>query len=531
MDMLPGDQDPKNGAPTPEDDGTRHSAFEDSPSPFAEPTLGSKFEKDRQRSGRQHPVLTALAWLVITVIAFGVAVLVHVGSGAVSELAPIESEQDPGVAVFRLQARATVLAGNSAPGIEEQVRSFEVGSIPQRLRYLVYVSEMLGPEEAMAASARLREQMDEFGEPRSLYMTEDQMAVQDILDGMYRWAPAGEEIDLVERVAELSADERDLLNAELGWFGKLALYPEGTPDTNGRDEIMRDGRMTTTILVTVFVVAIVVGLLGFIGLMALTIAAFMRRVQSGIVATANRSGIYAETFALWLLLFIGGSTVLEIVTVQFPEFSMGIAGLWFFLSLSALLWPVVRGVPWRIVREDIGLTAGRKPLLEPLMGVAGYAMTLPILFAGVVLTFILMQVSMYMQGTETESFTPAGGGAHPIIGEVASGDLSIIIQVLFVAAVAAPVVEEIMFRGVLYRHLRDATREAGFTLSFLLSGTINSFIFAMIHPQGWVAIPALMALAYGFTMMREWRGTLIPSILMHAINNFTVMMMLTLALS
>jgi membrane protease YdiL (CAAX protease family) len=46
-----------------------------------------------------------------------------------------------------------------------------------------------------------------------------------------------------------------------------------------------------------------------------------------------------------------------------------------------------------------------------------------------------------------------------------------------------------------------------------------SLIFAAIHPQGWVAIPALMSLSCGFTLVREWRGTLLPGMVAHGLHN------------
>ena len=36
-------------------------------------------------------------------------------------------------------------------------------------------------------------------------------------------------------------------------------------------------------------------------------------------------------------------------------------------------------------------------------------------------------------------------------------------------------------------------------------------------------MPALMALACGFTLMREWRGTVVPSMIIHGISNGLVM--------
>ena len=98
-----------------------------------------------------------------------------------------------------------------------------------------------------------------------------------------------------------------------------------------------------------------------------------------------------------------------------------------------------------------------------------------------------------------------------------------LLQVLFLAGVIAPIVEETMFRGVLYRHLRETTRSLGFVVSAFLSAITVSFMFAVIHPQGPLFVPVLMGLAFGFTLAREWRGTLIPSIIAHGLNNTLVL--------
>ena len=100
---------------------------------------------------------------------------------------------------------------------------------------------------------------------------------------------------------------------------------------------------------------------------------------------------------------------------------------------------------------------------------------------------------------------------------------------ILVACVAAPIVEEIAFRGVLYRHLRDATRGHGAFASIVLSTLLNTFVFAIIHPQGLLGVPALMSIATGLTFAREWRGTLVPSMTMHALSNGILMTLLVLA--
>ena len=51
------------------------------------------------------------------------------------------------------------------------------------------------------------------------------------------------------------------------------------------------------------------------------------------------------------------------------------------------------------------------------------------------------------------------------------------------------------------------------------SAVVSSFIFAVIHPQGLLAVPLLMTLAFGFAMIREWRGTLLPCVVVHGVHN------------
>ena len=130
-----------------------------------------------------------------------------------------------------------------------------------------------------------------------------------------------------------------------------------------------------------------------------------------------------------------------------------------------------------------------------------------------------------------DPFTPAAGPAHPIVFQLAEGGWGLRLQVLLLAAVLAPLVEETMFRGVLYRHLREVSGRFGRPLSVLISATLNTLIFAGVHPQGWVAVPALMGLAYGFVLLREWRGSLLPAMVAHGLSNGLVMTMLILLLS
>jgi membrane protease YdiL (CAAX protease family) len=103
------------------------------------------------------------------------------------------------------------------------------------------------------------------------------------------------------------------------------------------------------------------------------------------------------------------------------------------------------------------------------------------------------------------------------------------LQAFLVASIVAPVVEETMFRGVLYRHLREGTASGGRLVSVGLSALAVSFVFAAIHPQGWLGVPPLTGLAFAFCLAREWRNSLVAPMVAHSIQNTTILAMVILA--
>src|SRR5262249_41553533 len=153
--------------------------------------------------------------------------------------------------------------------------------------------------------------------------------------------------------------------------------------------------------------------------------------------------------------------------------SLFLHGLASLASLAALVWPVIRGVPWRQVCWQIGLRAGRQPLLEPFIGLGNYAMALPLLAMGFAVTFVLLLLKASAQtGDPHDNFDVTSLPSHPILPFVVNGGWWVRIQVFFVASVTAPVVEEIMFRGFLYRHLRELTDRLGFLGSVAVSALV-----------------------------------------------------------
>jgi membrane protease YdiL (CAAX protease family) len=478
------------------------------------------------------------AWIVILL---GVALAIALAQLGKQELSG--GTDDPiGNTLMEIQGRYLVGAAESfGSGGELYLQSsqFNTGTVGQRQRFVVLAAELAGPDTARTVLDELddlieEEQQTTAGDDEPFELTAEQERVQRILTSLY--APlqgTSLEEDTEDQVAAdkvdldaLNEGDQETLQEHLGWYGSLALAPRGV-DADRRAAVIRPAVVTFW----VFIGAISgVGLVGLVGLIALivTIAlAAVGRLRSGIDARRAHHGIYAETFAIWLVVFFGLQIGAELIGGLLPDLTLLIIFVAMLASLGVLIWPVLRGVPWSSVRADIGWTGGRQPIVEVLFGIGGYAMALPLLGIGLIITLVLVMIQTQMQG-DLGTFAPSGGPAHPIIVEISDGNLLMITQVLLLGVIAAPIVEETMFRGVLYRHLRDASRTLGTVLSIVVAVTVNGLIFAVIHPQGIVAIPALFALAAGFALVREWRGTLVPSMIMHGINNGLVLGLLSL---
>lgn len=85
-------------------------------------------------------------------------------------------------------------------------------------------------------------------------------------------------------------------------------------------------------------------------------------------------------------------------------------------------------------------------------------------------------------------------------------------------AILAPLVEELLFRGLLQRAL-------GHKMPAYAAIGVASFVFALIHLQPY-AIPPLMVLGAAFGYIYHKTGSLRINILLHAVNNAVALLML-----
>ena len=398
----------------------------------------------------------------------------------------------------------------------EQAKGLDRGSFRQRLRFAVLAGELIGPKKALELLERLTPP-----DPKS-----DPTAVEDRqLYGDLRRLYAAYSNREFEPGKILPEAEQQRLRQGLGWFGELALAPAQSPDRKARQGVVAPAKKMVRDFTTGVLVALALAAIGFVGLVALVVLLIVRPWLRGFVPGSPYGVVYVETFALWMVLFIG----LSFLGGWLPRTGSPLlrSSLLSLGSLAALAWPVWRGVSWGQVRQDVGLHGGRGLLAEVASGLATYAMALPLLLGGLVVMLIVSYALKRAGGGGLfENNTPA----HPLIG-MAANDWWVRVQVVLAASVAAPIIEETMFRGVFYRHLREATRGVGFVLSVLASGLVSGFIFAVIHPQGALAVPILMGLAFGFAIGREWRGSLLPCMVAHGVHNGILVLFFFTALS
>jgi membrane protease YdiL (CAAX protease family) len=424
------------------------------------------------------------------------------------------------VGIEQLQKQLSSGQSNEDLVYKQAREALDQHTFAERLRFVVLAGEFKGPDEARQQLRQLNERYrQQCGAPPD----EDARTAQ-LLDHLYRLRQ-----QQPSALSSLPAEERQELRQRLGWFGELALTPADDSDAAERAAVLAPAYRTVYALVSGGVGMLGLALLGLVLLVTLFVLWFLHRLPGGLTTGVPHGGIYAETFAVYMLVFLGLSAAGH-YGIQWSGLKHGtiaLSGLAALGSLGALVWPMLRGVPWRQVRRDIGWIKGRRPWLEPLFGVGCYALSLPLLFIALGIVLLLTRLRDQL-GWGPEEFGPSNAPAHPIVLWVSNAGWWVWLEVLFVAAVVAPLVEETMFRGVLYRHLREASSRLRSASSVFVSVLITSFLFAVIHPQGVLAVPALMALALAFALMREWRVTLIPAMVAHSVNNTVATVLLFL---
>jgi membrane protease YdiL (CAAX protease family) len=433
---------------------------------------------------------TAAAWVVIlATVAFIVATV------AIEKNAVPPGESPAAEVGARILPRYAVgvhhtLSALQPPGAESQA----VALLPQvddtavtrdeRIRAAIVAGEIGGPP---AASQRL-----------------DRIPIEpspegDDLHGLRAIYAAG-------NADPLTPGERAALSDRHGWFGQLALSYGQSGDDPRRIAALRPAVRTAVVAIG----AMFAGMLAMVvGLVILVVT--LVRWTGGTLTVRYRpaptpTGPFLEAFAVYVAGMVALSAIAHWLLGERPMAS------WLVLAILPLtfFWPLLRGVSRDDWRRGLGWHTGRGVWREIGAGIVGYLGGLPVLAAGALFSVVLQRFS--------DSDT-----SHPIVNELGR-DAWRTARLFFLAAVWAPVVEETMFRGAFYHHLRAR-------LPWPAASAVVALLFAAVHPQGWAAIPVLGGIAMSLATIREWRGSIIAPTVAHAINNGVVTILLVLLLA
>lgn len=313
---------------------------------------------------------------------------------------------------------------------------------------------------------------------------------------------------------------------DLGWYGDLALA-----DLYGRagQRARAQGYRETARRQCRRAVVTVLGLLGGIGL-GTAIGLVLGVLFGALYATGQVRPIglpsprpailLGETFVLYLflaeavaplVLAAGGKFLLPdgpaslIRATPLLSASMGVAAL-------SLLWPASQIRAARSSQaipdspQGLGAVLGWRTThlgKDLLWGMGGYLAMLPLLGAALVILTLILRLG----GPHLPNPT------HPLVTLFAAEPTPLAVALFAVlGSILAPLLEETLFRGALYSALRQRW---GVGTSVALSSTL----FALLHPQLPLGFLPLFILGAGFALLYEIRGSLIPSIVAHALTN------------
>ncbi len=230
------------------------------------------------------------------------------------------------------------------------------------------------------------------------------------------------------------------------------------------------------------------------------------RFQPGFTPDCTKS----ETIAGWVYLCIHMFIFpLALGTIQlnfFPELSAAAANVGYY-GISLVVTCLFAG---RLLRREFDHLCDR-----PWQCIKGVLLGYGLWYAlGVLVTSLMM--TMGLDGT-----TPNDQAVDLMAGE--SWNLTLMMSV-----VMAPIVEEVLFRGVVFQSLRRKNRAAAYVATIFLFGLYHVWQFAYIYQDltYLLYIIQYIPITFALTWSYEYSGSLWTPIFFHASNNYLAMMML-----
>ncbi len=196
--------------------------------------------------------------------------------------------------------------------------------------------------------------------------------------------------------------------------------------------------------------------------------------------TMSSAQILRTELALQLLLYV-------------PILGLTLAGLRKVIEIKT-----GKNITWQKLFYELGLRCNNFSE-EVAEGVRGFILILPVFFLSAAISQLLF----------SKYHTPINPAQLEILGVQNIWDK---ITLVLVVAAAGPIVEEVMFRGVLFQTLQNRFH---IIPSMLISGAV----FALVHPTLPAGFLPIWLLGSGFALVFTRRNSLIANIVMHCLHN------------
>jgi membrane protease YdiL (CAAX protease family) len=428
-------------------------------------------------------------------------------------------------AFLRLRTFLSQSPATDRQSLVEQVET-TVAADADRVRVIIMAADFLGPDAALERIEDLRTDLLAREAPPE---TDAEAATQAEADPNARTHRdlLRAELDALKIIYTDGPDAlepaaRDQLAARYGTLGEFALTT-GQPDSARTAAI---GGPWPIIILGLGVMTLIGSAL-FVGFGLLVWGIIWYASPRTVMRSekpAPGGSVMLETYAL----FVGGFAVLSIgstiAEAHAPDpvrdlvIALHLPAQW--LLMLTVLWPLLRGMTGRAWRQAMGITRGQGVGREMACGLLAYLASVPLYFLGVAVSVVLMFAwNALKTGGSGE---PAPPPENPIVELIGSADLVTLILIFTLATVWAPVTEELIFRGALFRHFRGRVH-------WTLAALGSAVLFAYMHAYGPLMVAPLVALGFMFAFMREWRGSIIAPMTAHFLHNFTLITLMIIA--
>jgi membrane protease YdiL (CAAX protease family) len=382
----------------------------------------------------------------------------------------------------------------------------------QRFWGAIVAAELAGAEAGLSRLETLTKQIESRGSP--VEGIEGDIAIaRAIYEG---------------QTSEIDKATLDDFYVRQGWFGDLARVYGVDADDPAKAPLVKGGLRLILGVVLIVIVALVAIVGALVGAISMLVAYSSGKIRTAFVPPAVGGSVWLETAAVFVASFLLlkiVSTVLVILVTPAggaaPAWATSAPLLLQWFVLLSVFWPLLRGVTMTEWKRQVGWHAGLGFWREVGAGIWGYFAGLPVLAMAMVFTLVVVMLKGAMAGgAEGEAPTTP---SNPIVDILSTAGPLQIAMLFLLATVWAPLTEELIFRGGLFRHVR--TR-----LGVFLAAPLTAIVFGVMHGYDAMLLMPVITIGFVFAFIREWRGSLIGPIVAHGLHNATILSIVILFL-